>query len=117
MNNNVALPEMLLTSSPRQQFHLVFSSRFLIYLSIPHISIHLNSLSFLCHFSSCCSLFRGNTSPHRVPSRSPLVLRPPLAISSFLHSAFPFQMKLKKIKNPPEACDAGPVLPTAGGVA
>lgn len=69
--NNVALPEMLLTSSPVQQFHLFFSSRFLIYLPIPHISIHLHSPSFLCHLSSCCSLLLGNASPHPVPSLIP----------------------------------------------
>lgn len=90
--SNVALPEMLLTSSPVQQFHLFFSSCFLIYLPIPHISIHLNSPSFLCHLSSCCSLLLGNASPHRVPSLiPPLVLGPPLAVSSFLHSTPPFE--------------------------
>lgn len=72
VTNNVALPEMLLTSSPVQRFHLFFSSRCLIYLPIPHISIHLNSPSFLCHLSSCCcSLLLGNASPHPVPSLIP----------------------------------------------
>lgn len=95
VTNNVALPAMLLTSSPRQQFHLFFSSHFLIYLSISHVSIHLNSLFFLCHFSSCYTLLHGNTSQQPVPSHSPLILRPPLTISSFRHSTF--EMKIKRV--------------------
>lgn len=119
VTNNVALPEMLLTSSPVQRFHLFFSSRCLIYLPIPHISIHLNSPSFLCHLSSCCcSLLLGNASPHPVPSLIPhlsFVLLSPYFLSS-LHFSFWKEENLKKKKrkkDPLEARDAGAVYPTA----
>lgn len=91
--NSVALPEMLLTSSPRQQFYLFFILIFwFIYPSFTSQFILIPFLSSVVSHPAthCSTVLHLRTLYLLIPHLSIVLL---LTISSFPYSTFPFEKK------------------------
>lgn len=116
--NNVAPPEMLLTSSPVQQFHpfFFFPAFWFIYPFLTSQFILISPLSSVVSHRAArrSSAMRLRAlfllSPPR--TRTPLVLRPPLAVSSFLHSSSALEWEKKTLEKK-RTRDDGAVEPPA----